>query len=1448
MNINDPEYAPIYYKMMVLDQSGTAENGPSGNSGNELKCYGCLGDGHRIFECRQIADLVQKNIIVFNDETRRLTMKNGTQIRRMPGESLVKAAERIANSNVPHAENRRAHIVECREFQGPQPESGAETRGIGRGVRADPPHVPSHDAGKKPIRKDEMDSMKELPDIIPVEARQVRFEKEDVEMTENRSKEKAGKKKSLEKKMEAEEGKMLKKEEVPIKPIGRQSELSATVNKSDVMDRILDTEVKLTLRELEEHAFGKQIWTSERCVGEMSEFQIGNLKGQNKIGNASSTERDVGIEIHSSKVLTRKFREGIKLAKMYVVQIFLVIWTMWEIIAHTGEKFWKSLSQRKAQYKEMGRQIPSSCRPSITRIPTMSANLAEHEFTMSFPLPPDHQDEAAALRQMLSTDADASIPIDANTTRPPIQYLSRREYHRPYSPTNPIHTADPAHAIDNAVIAEWEKYERNEELEPYPSFAAAPHSVYYGKSILPDGQVAHYHVSLNVLRLLKNRDTKLPFSVAGHEYTVTLQAPPAGVTWAREAWYPTDDALHKEMVRMSPIDPPDEGDIGFPVHATTKALSLPTRLERERARSVSNSFSLIQNGVNLAAHLQLSQGPIVINHYRFEDMVPKEHSDSDSSVYLPAEGSDDISAESPDTVSSSPTTATTSTGPTSTEAATAVDELAQDIEKRACKVLSFDDDSDYDAMLELVPAEFEEESCTDPYDKGFRNDTGICAVCLGPRHALADCPQLGGASLANQDAPAGGLNNNNTFKVLRTYPDDVIVPRALIAASPIFGQSDALQRFVHNASATALEAFLLLPASDAVRIAELVQLGGEVRQALDKLQTRLARRIFAARPEGAVALVREITMALLGEMESGKSADTATSAPILAESVLTSHADRFTAPPRFRHRRVISRDAWSSSSVSSNDNSDDDFEEIEPYAPSQRPVTRFTNRSSPAVTEWSVTNSDFGVDPRIIIDAALSRITTRSSEHGTPPPSTHHADSSVELSSDSSSRTSDFLRAVSENTGHEPLFQFQDSTTDEQRVALDDWLLRGHAHQDEHTTTEDDVCGAPFRHVLYVLHEDLHSYLDSSAMATDGWDRLEVLSSLSMGINIRARMGATPADSTMSSASHDPPIPTPPVSPTLGPLMMTDDGQLYQGLANSGPSSEIPNEEVQNGKRKHPSDERVGEFQEEPRKKFLVHRAGYQATGLMDPDNIRLLAGIRMAILEGSQRLEGLVWHKYDVEEQHYPTEYLRHPLLFDVETAKLQVMYNVLYQNHRYELATLLHEVLTIHFKNEYAISHLLNAQFLEQQHPSEHTRYWELLPPPPSAQNDSNNDDDPSSDSDEDRYFYPDYEFRRTGDNDDNISVASEDDATTSQVVPSAMSAVIATPVDLPAESGQIIANLERAGTVALATRIVPLRPRPELDKMELELCSKVFLAKLMYVMKKNEAVYDMKKITRP
>ncbi|KAJ7734668.1 hypothetical protein B0H16DRAFT_1767202 [Mycena metata] len=376
MRLDDPEYAPIYYKVMVMDRSGTTEKcikppyvgrsagprtsgyGPSANSGSldrgggpasfpnniplgnpsaaggsEFRgCYGCLENGHRIFECKQVADLVQKNIIVFNPETRKLVMKNGDIIRWQTGESLVKAAARIAGENGPRVmfstmkasqeraeaaslfyqrAERQARIVEvysespieeeseeeseaesgrsiyltmpvrAGEEQAPVYAADRTTPGIRKARKAsfDGVYPPTREqAGLRPwvVRDLQQGEGKEndvpatastpasvpnsaelpvdssrtgaskrkgtietLPELIPVEARRVRFEvpeDEDIEMREIRKSGKSGKKAA------EDNGHEKNKEAAPEKPSpGRRSELAATVNKQEVMDRILDT-------------------------------------------------------------------------------------------------------------------------------------------------------------------------------------------------------------------------------------------------------------------------------------------------------------------------------------------------------------------------------------------------------------------------------------------------------------------------------------------------------------------------------------------------------------------------------------------------------------------------------------------------------------------------------------------------------------------------------------------------------------------------------------------------------------------------------------------------------------------------------------------------------------------------------------------------------------------------------------------------------------------------------------------------------------------------------------------------------------------------------------------------------------------------------------------------------------------------------------------------------
>ncbi|KAJ7294047.1 hypothetical protein C8J57DRAFT_1211413 [Mycena rebaudengoi] len=64
-------------------------------------CYGCQQDGHRIFECPLINELIRTGVIQYNEEAQRLTMKDGTEICKGRGETLVQAATRIGSVTPP---------------------------------------------------------------------------------------------------------------------------------------------------------------------------------------------------------------------------------------------------------------------------------------------------------------------------------------------------------------------------------------------------------------------------------------------------------------------------------------------------------------------------------------------------------------------------------------------------------------------------------------------------------------------------------------------------------------------------------------------------------------------------------------------------------------------------------------------------------------------------------------------------------------------------------------------------------------------------------------------------------------------------------------------------------------------------------------------------------------------------------------------------------------------------------------------------------------------------------------------------------------------------------------------------------------------------------------------------------------------------------------------------
>ncbi|KAK7023731.1 hypothetical protein R3P38DRAFT_2779201 [Favolaschia claudopus] len=153
MQIDDAEYAPTYYSILALDQTGNAarcvkppqmqnnwsngggrppprfnareNNGARVNSATQAatypnniplgggnrepprpanngaplppECFGCgKDDGHRMFDCVEIKELLQRGVVKHDENTGKLCMADGTFIRRRPGEYIAPAARRLA--------------------------------------------------------------------------------------------------------------------------------------------------------------------------------------------------------------------------------------------------------------------------------------------------------------------------------------------------------------------------------------------------------------------------------------------------------------------------------------------------------------------------------------------------------------------------------------------------------------------------------------------------------------------------------------------------------------------------------------------------------------------------------------------------------------------------------------------------------------------------------------------------------------------------------------------------------------------------------------------------------------------------------------------------------------------------------------------------------------------------------------------------------------------------------------------------------------------------------------------------------------------------------------------------------------------------------------------------------------------------------------------------------
>ncbi|KAJ6586354.1 hypothetical protein DFH09DRAFT_1308387 [Mycena vulgaris] len=878
----------------------------------------------------------------------------------------------------------------------------------------------------------------------------------------------------------------------------------------------------------------------------------------------------------------------------------------------------------------------------------------------------------------------------------PTQYLSRRQFHYPHEPDISKVPIDVVDAAEDAVFRYWQKREVGEEEECDPCFSAAPHSEYYGKIALTGGQEIHYSLAVNDFCIHKNKLTGKPFSLMGHTLSAMIVLPKdPNVLWKYEVPYPSFERLRREMVEVSPKNPPGEGETGFPMHATDHEPPMMSFQERLRER-------LLRLGA-----------------IRPSDMHRSNSSDSESG-------------------------GTSSLAPTSTHATTLVEVLLGDITKRAEESLKpqeivkdsglfFPDPVDeIEPVPDLLPAEYSDDGSDESYEP-YR--TGLCPVCFEPAHEPLSCILL---PPIQEEAPLPVERSapsiiGQRHQVLTRVPEDARIP-------PF--------RFALTMSGSRIKQYL-----------QLMEKAGSLRQEMQ----RFAQGVDSQREERerfidemvkelseAMDTVSEAVSAHQTENHDSRTA-TGTTRP---SSVVTSRADDLELPSFNPSRgEPISRLSWSSSTASSDISSTSDSDEVDPawervpvrrytytpppfsesasqevvpvendlvdsFQPIHVPVAPFTNRSSSPVTEWVIADHPER-------EGNPENDKENSSTASSPPPSLRPSDFSTtnHSAADIGNPTDPSDSPAADSHGDAQRSEMRDDNmhrnTEQfrQREILESWVDVGRAHLEEHYANEDFVGGAPIRHAFEILYRTRP--LPSSA--------------------------PSPPNPSQSPTSLDFSLPT------------NTFHSLHEGAASaSSSSSESTAEEGTGAKRKTPDGEHLGQFQEGPRKRFrklygeslqrtVVNREAFQEIHEAGPEVVRIFAGIRLAFLEGTKRIEGMVWHRYGVDEcmagrQHnFPSGYVQHPLLFDIEAAKMYAVYRVLLRHQRYETAALLYDVLSLQLRKDYAISHLLNASHLESQYPAGYNRYWDLLPPSAHmeyhthcAARETSDDEDSNDDSD--------------------------------------------------------------------------------------------------------------------
>lgn len=1061
--------------------------------------------------------------------------------------------------------------------------------------------------------------------------------------------------------------------------------------------------------------------TAEKGLGlQRTEMFLSNGAETSQQGN-NYTRKGTGYSAPQLPSLEQELR-GLAIAGLRLVRVSLGLMTVaggW-VITHLTEKLQINIAQKQHKRLETGKEgryEPNRTHSEDMAIPTKTINL---------PHSPPRPRVAAFER---------------------IQYLSRDYLHHPGPPDAEFPVDSPETAIQQAVKMEWDNYIQRRPLTVRPAFTASPQSIYLGSTQGNDGQVIHDSVNLNAVQTLYNSSDGQPCTLHGHSFSRFIQTPlTASALWALEVPYPSDVRIQEAMDRFTSLDhQPDV--LGHEVPSTISAAhTTPAQMVSEETivssppKTCSHSYHDEQ--VYPQAKNALSSD--TTSQVQAQKTSKDEPQDGGYSIIFAATAP--TRSETPDSLPDLQSIASSN----SDSESVFVYKVAEPC--TACMGPQHSNISDCPGwQLPDNPSD-DTPGMLDPISVCLTNGaltyhTGKTQTATTEATPTLPPLQLGFTPIINQlpSIPTLATREQVIIQNLRqllgldpTEPENLVKMREIAHVAELQAHQ-AVETFTRKLEEYKTSTSHAEAANHSTYVAK------------PPLSTLMTNALLTNRPSFDLGLGQR-TDSGGGRKEEGKEADDR------ADQVGASDSEqqcRIRIGAKARGPMILDDESLPTPPLSSLD-----WSTLSSGVLSAVLSPDASNPGSPT-SERSVNYDFDVYNPRQIIDDAIRRVlanppakqiiystsTSNASneefslpfivpDHGDAPSSTDSAEPPVsstdpfssDIDDDSSSTgTAEFLERLTYITGFPPSYQNHDETDNSMGAAVFQWVENQMEREELTHRWDAGFGGQPWKAAKNTAFEGLHHLLDLPQMAADNLQDLtrHVANYTTMYGTLPPDHSNSGSDSSVSNTSPDPTH-----SPTsLDFTLETPDAEVSSHPLSM---SEIINEEAISdeedlGDKRKPSGSGTSSV-ERPRKRFrksdrdalrrkVIHHEAIKASHLTEPGTLSQLAFVRQAMLEGAQRVEDILVrekcdfraarHEYYAEngwflDLHNNTHRFsngrpRHSLLSDTETAKFQVLGIILRQRHYYDLAYLINDLLRIRFKDDYAISHLLGAGYLD-------------------------------------------------------------------------------------------------------------------------------------------------------